>query len=228
MIPINVLWTDGPFTDLAVASLNAYAAHGCVPHVWTYDKHSDPPPYGVWQDANLIIERNKVDQYRFSPTGQLALFADRFSWELIYKVGGWYGHLDLTLNRPLDDSAPYAFGAAHRGLISTALWKAPAGCQLLSRLISAERDLPPTQWHAFMEAWSNAILEEGLLSYLIPNWNNDTFEDEQPMRRMFSDAGVESGWDAFQAIHWWGSGTVGRMTPSPQSFFSTLLGGTNA
>lgn len=223
MIPVQTLWIEGPLTPLAELSLASYYKHGCAPVVWTYDLNQRFPEYVSVQYAEQILSHRLIPDYRFH-TGQLALFADRFQWELSYQIGGWVGHLDVTLLRPLSNFAeqPYVFGPHHREAVSTALWKAPQGSMLVDLMRKSAIALPPTHWHAMMEVMSRAIDAAEMRDWVVPSLHNDD-ATEQPLERMTKPNSVlPKKWRDFFAIHWCGSGRIRHRKIQKNSFLYRL------
>lgn len=229
MIEVHVLWIGGPLPALARLSLAAYTANGCSPILWTYDPlRAVKDLAGLGHgggieicDAKAVVPEEMIDRLAFGPRKQLALFSDFFAWNVIYKYGGWFGHLDMTLLKPIDDldRLPFVFGPHHRYRASMALWKAPASSTFTSALVRSSEIGPPSHWHAMMERMSMAVEELSLDRYRVPGLlNDDWFHFLTPLLR----EGSRSFPLDYYGLHWCGSGSLDTLGADRGSYFAAL------
>lgn len=227
MIDVHVIWTHGRLTPLARLSLRSYRRWGYNTILHTYSAHSDVHEElercaGAVRPAEEVWPWDLFQQHAFRPSAQLALACDQLAWRISQINGGWIGHLDVTLNRELPLQEPYVFGPHHRYRASMALWKAPAGSELVRRAIEAEIRVPPIDWHSNMRTFSDLIVELDLERFRRPDLVTDD-ADERPLRELMQRGGkLPDRWRELVAIHWCGSGTPGAMRPEDGSYFAEL------
>ena len=111
------------------------------------------PPEGVpdgveIEDAATILPRSEVVRYR---NGSVALFSNRFRYELLRRAAGTWIDSDVYLIRPLDGTRHYLVGEEAPGKLGTAILRIPPTSPLLDRLLEpfAERRVPdwlPWRW----------------------------------------------------------------------------------
>lgn len=222
MIPVHTLWTHGPLTPLALTCLASYERHGCKPVVWSYFGENFPPGLDV-RDARDACPESEIERFRFH-NGQLALFSDRFAWGVIEKCGGWWGHLDVTLLRPLPMAGDYLFfGPHHRCSMVTSLWKAPQGAPFLRALLARHLDLPAKHWYVTMDAMAEALRDHNLLCHVAGGLINNDHEEEPLWAMLRAGSELHPEWRGYVAIHWMASGAFRGREPEPGSFFSELM-----
>lgn len=222
MIPIQLIWLHGPLTGLAKISVASYLRHGMHPHIWTYGDSQDAGDV-LWRDANELAPPNLIEKFRFY-NGQMALGCDYLAWRASRVCGGWVGHLDVTLLKPLKDlhHNDYVFGPHHRdGCVSMALWKAPAYSVLAQGALSSIT-VPVTHWYSCMDVFGVAVSRCGLTGHTNHTLiNNDS--DEQPGLKMCrSGSTLPRAWENLHAIHWMASGLIRHEIIQPDSFLGSL------
>jgi hypothetical protein len=193
---VQTLWLRSPLTLLARVSLASYVRYGCKVTLWTYgltaeDAAAVPEGVGV-QDALEIMPEAEVHRHAYAPTGQLALGCDRVLWTAQSRMGGWAGHLDATLMRPLDDIAePYAFGPHHAFPPSQAIWKAPRDSVYVRAALAFVADPPHMGWYDTMKAANRAFEKYGLVRFMRDDLVDDD-RTEEPIRHMLRAPSLRS------------------------------------
>lgn len=206
MIPIHLVWSHGELTELARMSLVSYIRGGFDPTIWTYEPWRSIRGEVTLANASGFMSSNEWHRRRFAPTGQGALAGDVLQWRINHALGGWVGHLDVTLQRDVLEleGSDYVLGPHHRYPPSMALWKAPRGSYAVGEALRRVEGGPYDDWHANMRTFNGVIDEAGLLPFVNVNLNNDFITSVEPLRRMMR-AGSLSTWPDNYSIHWWGS-----------------------
>lgn len=153
------LWIGDSFGAVERACLRSVLRHGHPLHLYCYEEPKGVPEGVELRDAATILPREGIIRHR---TGSVALFSNRFRYELQRLGRGTWLDCDVYLLAPLDHDAPYLFGAApplpsafHRNLIYTGILWLPADSPALPPLLSLfdEREVPPwLPWNARLAA----------------------------------------------------------------------------
>lgn len=228
LIDVNLLWCYGELTDLARLSLAAYYRNGCRPIIWTYDwmKQVDAVfktgGHARVEDARAIMPESEIERYICN--GQMTLFSDRFAWEVSHRFGGWVGHLDFTLLKPIDqlDQLPYVFGPHHRCATGMPLWKAPVGSPAVSAMLTTKVQMPPLHWYAMMDVQSDQVRAHGLEGYVLRDLHNDDSDEVIVRNLLLEGSTLPLHWDRLYGIHWMGSGTIRGRKIEKGSYFHQL------
>jgi hypothetical protein len=146
-LPLNALWIGPELDSLAAACLHSFAQMGHPVTLFTYDPIRGVPAGITLADAATILPRDSVIVQK--RTGSVALFSDRFRYELLrLDRGGWID-CDLLCLRPIEPS-PYIFGWEEDGLVNGAILDLPPESDILAELLrvfETHRWVPP--WHSF-------------------------------------------------------------------------------
>lgn len=220
---VNVVWLQGHLSELARMSLASYLHFGYRVELWTYGVAGEIPPGVRLSDASMLMSWDHVRRRRFESTDQYALACDELSWIISYEHGGWMGHLDVTLRKPLP-GGDYVFGRHHRCQVSLALWKAPAESKLAWSALENATDLPlpHRDWHAMMRAFGNAVEDCALMHHVLPDLVNDDASEDPILALTKAGSALPPEWERLNAIHWMGSGRIRHTTPEPGSYYDRV------
>lgn len=125
--------------------------------LWCYSPPAGLPAGVAVADASEILPRDAIVRHR---TGSIALFSDRFRYELQRREKGVWLDADVYLLRPIED-ADYILTEFEPGLINGGVLKLPAGSPMLKDLLTLfEADAIP--WFLPLRArivarWRRAI-----------------------------------------------------------------------
>lgn len=110
-------------------------------HLFCYDPPEGVPDGVSIVDAAQVLPRSEVIRYR---SGSVALFSNRFRYELLRREAGTWIDSDVYLLQPLDGTRDYLVGEQAPGELGTAVLRLPPGSQLLEALIEpfAEKSVP--------------------------------------------------------------------------------------
>lgn len=102
MNTIHGLWINDKLGRLEQLSIASFLRHGYPYNLWTYNGLDGMPKGAVQRDANEILPADKIFHcQQFGPGKTIQGFSDLFRYQLLYKEGGWWADLDVTLLRPL-------------------------------------------------------------------------------------------------------------------------------
>jgi hypothetical protein len=148
----NSLWIGERLGPIERACLRSVLRQGHALTLYCY-RPPDAVPEGVeLADAAEVLPQDQIITHA---KGSVALFSDRFRYELQRRgLGGWLD-TDVYLMRPLPESA-YLFGFQDERWINGAVLRLPADCPMLPQLLALfdERAAPPwLAWRAKPAAW---------------------------------------------------------------------------
>lgn len=128
---VHSLWIGKELSPLELLTLKSFTFHGYNFWLWVYEKITTPLPQNViLKDANEIISRDKVFSYKHynqygHGKGSYAGFSDIFRYAVLYKYGGWWCDMDVTLLKKLDFNTEYVFRRHHIFKVVGNLMKCP-------------------------------------------------------------------------------------------------------
>jgi mannosyltransferase OCH1-like enzyme len=126
---IQTLWIGPALSSMERMALCSFLAHGHDVHLYAYDSIAGVPPGTVVRDAEEILPRSRIFQYR--DFGSYAGFANYFRYRLLLLRGGWWIDTDMVCLRPFTDLATdHVFSSEEhegRNLVNCGAIKAPAG-----------------------------------------------------------------------------------------------------
>jgi len=143
--PLNALWVGPDLDVLASACLASFVEMGHPVTLYAYNALRGVPPGVTVVDATQILPRDSVVIQK--KTGSVALFSDRFRYEVLsLDRGGWID-CDLLCLRPIEPW-PHIFGWEEPGLINGAILNLPAASGILAdlqKIFETYRWIPPWQ-----------------------------------------------------------------------------------
>jgi hypothetical protein len=150
-LPFNSFWLGSELDPLAAACLHSFTEMGHAVTLFTYDSLRGVPPGVAIEDAATILPRDSVVVQK--KTGSVALFSDRFRYELLQQNRGVWIDCDLLCLQPIE-LKPYIFGWEVPGLVNGAILNLPSGSPMLTELrkiFVTARWSPP--WEGTTERW---------------------------------------------------------------------------
>ena len=103
---IQGLWFGEALTNLERLGMKSFMANDHEFHLYVYDELQDIPQGVVIKDANEIVLRERIEEFRW-----FAGFSDFFRYTLLAKKGGWCVDMDVICLRPFDFPDEYVFAA---------------------------------------------------------------------------------------------------------------------
>ncbi|HEV2865715.1 MAG TPA: hypothetical protein VGX37_04315, partial [Allosphingosinicella sp.] len=124
------------------ACMRSVLRHGHPLSLFCYEAPGDVPQGVELRDAAEILPATLVVRHR---SGSVALFANRFRYELQRRGEGLWVDADTYLVRPLDLDRPYLFGWEDERSIANGVLLTPPDSPLLGPLLAVfeEREVPP-------------------------------------------------------------------------------------
>lgn len=134
---IQGLWIGDRLTTMEQLSLRSFLAHGHEYHLYAYD-HIDGVPPGVrLQDAEAVLPRSMVFQYREYPS--YAGFSNHFRYKLLYDKGGWWADMDVICLRPFTFDSECVMAAERdvtgREFVTNAVVRMPKASRMMERAL---------------------------------------------------------------------------------------------
>ena len=114
-------------------SICSFLKNGHEYHLYAYDPLANVPPGTVVRDANEILPRAKIFQYRHQQS--YAGFSNFFRYKLLLERGGWWADTDLVCLKPFDFPDQHVFGSEicdGREVLTSGIIKAPAGSEAMA------------------------------------------------------------------------------------------------
>jgi hypothetical protein len=147
------LWIGPSLGAVERACLRSVLRQGHSFALYCYSPPAGVPAGVELRDAAEILPESSIIRHR---TGSVALFANRFRYELQRRGLGTWLDTDAYLLKPLESEKPYLMGEFEPGMINNGLIRFPADSPLLPPLLALfeERSVPP--WLpplAWLAAW---------------------------------------------------------------------------
>jgi Glycosyltransferase sugar-binding region containing DXD motif len=139
---VNGVWTGRSLTNIEKLCIHSFQDHGHEFHLYVTESTEGVPPGTIVHSTDEIVPAGATSW--FSNPGH---FSDYFRYHLIYQIGGWYIDMDtVCLQRFIFEDVPYVFLAENEqtggpsdkinlSYLTSCLFKAPAGCELLKNII---------------------------------------------------------------------------------------------
>ena len=105
-LPIQMLWIDGPLSNLERLAIASCIRNGHPVHLYTYGSPGNAPAGTTILDAGEILAYDPDSSVRGSSGyGSLAPFSNRFRYKLLFERGGIWCDTDVVLLKPLTFAA---------------------------------------------------------------------------------------------------------------------------
>lgn len=151
MQQIVSLWVGPALGDIERMCLASFIAHGHPVALYGYDLIKNMPTGVELRDASKVMSREALEQHR-GAGGSLALFSDRFRYELQRLSLGLWVDTDVVCHRPITLEGPFIAGRESDEFLNGAVLKLAHDSPLLNALIRAyDRNRLPS-WVSFTRA----------------------------------------------------------------------------
>ena len=107
MKEVQSLWVGPKLSILEVMCIKSFQRVGHTFILYTYEKVKNVPKGTVIKDANTIIKKKNLFDFKSS----FLPFSDIFRYTMLYKNGGYWVDLDMIALKLLDFKEPYVFSA---------------------------------------------------------------------------------------------------------------------
>ena len=213
VMPIQMLWVEGPLSSLERLSMASFMRWGHAVHLYIYGQVDNVPEGVTVLDGRLILPEERI--CRYGPAagpgeGSLALFANIFRYALLERHGGIWSDCDVVCLKPLDDviAADYVIATEYRDrgkqalLANNCLLKVPVGSPFIAECnaIAMKADTRKTVWGELGPFMLTAMVRKhGLERVVAPPWRFSPLAWWEASR-LVEDAVVQ--WpDATLAVH---------------------------
>jgi mannosyltransferase OCH1-like enzyme len=129
---IQGLWIGSELSVMERLSIASFLAHEHDYHLYVYDDVKQVPEDATLFDANEIIPRSQIFQYKNSKS--YAGFANYFRYKLILERGGWWCDTDVVCLQPFSFPDEYVFCSEDLNgekITNNGIIKAPRSAPLL-------------------------------------------------------------------------------------------------
>lgn len=151
---LNTLWVGKSLPPLQRLCLASAVATGCTTRLFTYEPVEGIPPGVEVVDGNEVLGLDKMIRHRKSQS--VALFSDRFRYEVLGKGLGAWVDTDMLFLRAPKATADYLVGWEDEKLVSAGfIWVRP-GHPLIDQLRQHAFDEHPIP--GWFPAWKRACL----------------------------------------------------------------------
>lgn len=151
-LELNTLWIGDRMPALQGLCLHSAVAVGCPVRLFTYGPVQGVPQGVEIADAREILGLDKMIRHR--ETQSVALFSDRFRYEILGKgLGAWFD-TDMLFLKPPQPTAECLVGWESEELVGSGfIWITP-GHRLITRLRRhAAREYPVPKWFPRRLRW---------------------------------------------------------------------------
>ena len=143
---IQGLWIGPALSVMERLSIGSFLKNGHEYHLYAYDQLANVPLGTVVRDADEILPRSKIFQYKHQAS--YAGFSNFFRYKLLLERGGWWADTDLVCLRPFDFPERHVFATEicdGREVVTSGIIKAPAGSQAMAYAWSVCQSKDPAQ-----------------------------------------------------------------------------------
>lgn len=116
---IKTLWIGPSLSLLEQLSLKSFLRNGYKVELFIYDEVKNIPEGIIIRDANTILNKEKIFQYR--KTGGYGAFANWFRYEMLFKEGGVWVDTDIICLKKFDIRQDLFFGHEDEDTINNAV-----------------------------------------------------------------------------------------------------------
>ena len=200
-VSCHSLWIGASLGRVERACLRSVLAQGHRMTLWCYDPPAGVPEGVDLADAATVVPRSAIIAHR---TGSVALFANRFRYELQRLGHGLWLDCDVYLLAPLADLPDHVFAWTDASQINNAVLRLPPDCPMLARLLAVfeERDVPPwLPWRARPPAWWR-LVRTGRSGLSQMPWGSAGPAALTWLARRSGHDGLAMGSSVFYPMHW--------------------------
>lgn len=125
---IKSLWIGDRLGRIEKLAYKSFVANGHTMELFVYDDVKNVPKGVVLRDANLILPREDIFEYKDKKS--VVGFSDWFRYKMIYNEGGVWVDADMICLRPFSFANEVVFGRQEDGVVNNAVVGAPPGHSL--------------------------------------------------------------------------------------------------
>jgi len=146
-----VTFWSGNLGPVERACLRSVLTQGHALSLYCYQRPANVPKGVSICDASTILPEQVLLSYG---AGSIAIFSDRFRYELLRRSLGTWVDTDMYLVNELDESSLYLYGKQEPGIINNAVLRVPADSQLLAELLEIFQEERIPTWLNFRQYFS--------------------------------------------------------------------------
>jgi hypothetical protein len=107
LLPVQSLWVGPKLSELEILSIKSFQKVGHKFILYTYEKVKGIPTGTIVKDANKIMKKKDLFQFKES----FLPFSDLFRYKMLYEKGGYWVDLDMIALKPLKFREPFIFSS---------------------------------------------------------------------------------------------------------------------
>lgn len=155
----NMMWIGDRLGAVERACMRSVLCQGHNLVLYCYEEPSGVPAGVKLKDASNILPREAIIRHS---TGSLALFSDRFRFELQRRAAGIWLDADVYLVAPLEvPRCGHMFGWDPTGVLGTAVLHLPADSPIIAEVLSLFEHPRVPHWLSLrcrLRAWGRQVL----------------------------------------------------------------------
>ncbi len=203
---IQGLWIGSELSVMEQLSICSFLKNGHGYHLYAYDHLGSVPPGTVVKDANEILPRSRIFQYKHQAS--YAGFSNFFRYKLLLERGGWWADTDIVCLKPFDFPNQYIFGSEicdGREVVTSGIIKAPAGAEAMAYAWNICQSKVPAQliWGETGPTLVAELVERYSLHPDVKSYRTFCPLAYQQWQEILEPETDESLFEASHAIHLW-------------------------
>jgi hypothetical protein len=194
-------WLGPKLGPIERACLRSMVRHGHPVALYCYDPPAGAPEAIELRDAADIFPRSEVIRHK---TGSVALFSNRFRYELQRRGLGTWVDTDLYVLKAIDGTCPYLFGQEAPGFFNMGVLRLPPDSPVIAPLLDLfnERTVPP--WlradHRAVARWR--LWRTGRTGLARMPWGSAGPAALTAMVKRFGLEALAQPAEVFSPVHW--------------------------
>jgi mannosyltransferase OCH1-like enzyme len=203
---IQGLWIGPELSVMERLSIGSFLKNGHEYHLYAYDHLANVPPGTLVRDANEILPRSKIFQYKHQAS--YAGFSNFFRYKLLLERGGWWADTDLVCIKPFDFPDQHVFASEMcdgREVVTSGIIKAPAGSQAMAHAWNICQSKMPEQlmWGETGPKLVAHVVEKYLLQPYVKSYRIFCPLAYQQWRDILKSETDELLFETSYAVHLW-------------------------
>jgi hypothetical protein len=194
-------WMGPPLGAVERACLRSMVGQGHPVAIYCYEPPGRVPDGVDLRDAAEIFPRSEVIHHR---SGSVALFSNRFRYELQRRALGTWVDTDLYVLKPIDGTRPYLFGEEKPGFFNIGVLRLPPDSPMVAPLLDIFREKAVPPWlearHRLAAYWR--LWRTGRTGLSRMPWGSAGPAALTAIARMTGMSGHAQPAEVFSPVHW--------------------------
>jgi mannosyltransferase OCH1-like enzyme len=203
---IQGLWIGPELSVMERLSICSFLRNGHEYHLYAYDHLANVPAGTVVRDANEILPRSRIFQYKHQAS--YAGFSNCFRYKLLQERGGWWADTDIVCVRPFDFPDDYVLASEicdGREMLTSGIIKAPAGSEAMAYAsnICQSKDPERLIWGETGPKLVAEVVEKYSLHAYVKSYRVFCPLSYEQWREFLKPETDESLFESSYAVHFW-------------------------